>query len=112
MGLSERGALEQFELAPLVTRRDIAMLGLVHRTQLGLGPPHFKRFCPPAPRTYRGRGRTRVLDNGRVQDARLPSFSEQTRRSGLGLAPVYNLLPFEAVNLPTVHVFQGAYMHY
>ena len=43
-GVSEIEALMNFALAPLQTRRDIAMLGLVHRAVLGDGPPHFKEF--------------------------------------------------------------------
>ena len=38
-GLTEEEALLKYHLAPLQTRRDIAMLGLIHRTVLGLGPP-------------------------------------------------------------------------
>eukprot|EP00969_Alexandrium_andersonii_P029728 1298020-Alexandrium_andersonii.AAC.1 len=37
--ISGRCALFRFRLAPLATRRDIALLGLVHRTVLGQGPP-------------------------------------------------------------------------
>ena len=37
-------ALLHFHLAPLSTRRDIAMLAVIHRTLLGLGPRHFRSF--------------------------------------------------------------------
>ena len=47
VGVDEVTALAEFHLAPLQVRRDIAMLGLIHRTALGKGPPpfaeHFKR---------------------------------------------------------------------
>ena len=36
MGLSEREALLHFHLVPLATRRDIAILGVLHRCALGL----------------------------------------------------------------------------
>ena len=39
MGLSDEDALSKFHLAPLTSRRDMAMLGLIHRTVLGMGPP-------------------------------------------------------------------------
>ena len=42
-GIDEASALLTFNLAPLSTRRDIAMLGVIHRTVLGLGPPHFQK---------------------------------------------------------------------
>ena len=41
VGLSAEQALLQYNLAPLQSRRDMAMLGLIHRTVLGLGPPQF-----------------------------------------------------------------------
>ena len=44
VGCTEREALLHWNLAPLATRRDIAMLGLVHRTVLGKGPSHFRSF--------------------------------------------------------------------
>ena len=40
-GLSDEEALLHFNLAPLETRRDIAKLGLIHRSVLGGGPRHF-----------------------------------------------------------------------
>ena len=41
---SELQALMEFNLAPLTARRDMAMLGVIHRTVLGKGPEHFKKF--------------------------------------------------------------------
>ena len=40
-GLSRENALFEFNLAPLNARRDMAMLGLIHRCVLGVGPEHF-----------------------------------------------------------------------
>ena len=42
--VSEEEALIVYNLAPLSTRRDLAMLGLVHRTVLGVGPVQFEQF--------------------------------------------------------------------
>ena len=42
--IPELTALMEFRLAPLTTRRDIAMLGLVHRAALKEGPPQFWEF--------------------------------------------------------------------
>ena len=44
VGLTAEDAFLKFNLAPLQTRRDIAGLGIVHRTVLGLGPPQFRKW--------------------------------------------------------------------
>ena len=44
LGISAREAFERLNLAPLSTRRDIAMLGVIHRSVLGLGPPQLASF--------------------------------------------------------------------
>ena len=38
LSMSDEDALMHFNLAPLVVRRDIAMLGVIHRAVPGLGP--------------------------------------------------------------------------
>ena len=44
VGCTDVEALVHWNLAPLEARRDMAMLGLIHRTVLGEGPAHFQRF--------------------------------------------------------------------
>ena len=44
--VNELTSLVSFRLAPLSTRRDIDMLGILHRTMLGKGPNHFSGFFP------------------------------------------------------------------
>ena len=44
LGLTELNALCEFRLAPLNCRRDMAILGLIHRTVLGLGPSQFSNY--------------------------------------------------------------------
>ena len=46
LGLSSERALLDFNLAPMSTRRDIAMLGLIHRAVLGKGPSQLHQFSP------------------------------------------------------------------
>ena len=46
-GLTELEALHESKLAPLASRRDMALLGLMHRTVLGRGPKHFRQFFRP-----------------------------------------------------------------
>ena len=47
LGLSALDALVHFKLAPLRSRRDIALLGMIHRSVLGLGPEHFHQYIRP-----------------------------------------------------------------
>ena len=47
-GVTEEEALLEFNLAPLPTRRDMAMLGVIHRASLGKGPQQFGAFFKPA----------------------------------------------------------------
>ena len=44
LDVSPEQALVEFHLAPLSTRRDIAMLGMVHRAALGKGPSQLHQF--------------------------------------------------------------------
>ena len=44
IGINPVQALTDYHLAPLSARRDMAMLGVIHRSVLGLGPPHFNEF--------------------------------------------------------------------
>ena len=93
LGCTELEALMEFNLAPLAARRDIAMLGVVHRTVLGKGPEHFKAFFKA-----RGQPLTKVTRLGcrrhtkQLVDPRTGAFPELMRRSALGLIAVYNLL--------------------
>ena len=81
-GVAEVSALVTFNLAPLETRRDMAMLGLIHRTMLGKGPVQFrKHFVGDA--------------TGALKDPRATISGAIVRRSFLGLAAGYNMLPAE-----------------
>ena len=107
-GITDYDALFAFNLAPLSARRDIAMLGVIHRSVLGLGPEQLCRFFRrnwdfECNNTRLGRRR----HSRQLVDPRGPRFSEQFRRSAFGLVAVYNLLPDEVVMAPTVSLFQG-----
>jgi len=96
-GVSEIEALMNFALAPLQTRRDIAMLGLVHRTVLGHGPPRFKQFFKLS--GIAGR-------RHRFQLSEMPT-TRLSMRSALGLIAVYNMLPAWAAETFSVKEFQS-----
>jgi hypothetical protein len=108
LGLSDAEALLEHNLAPLCTRRDIAMLGVIHRAALGQGPPHLHRFFRKAPPLDMVRTRA---DTGRhanhLVDPRDPYSLEILKRSALGLVAIYNLLPASAVEALNVSTFQS-----
>ena len=83
-----------FNLAPLSTRRDIAMLGLLHRVTLGKGPPHLRQIFPP-------------LAGRILKDPRATIKHPLARRSLLGLVAVYNKLGTDIRGEKTVAGFQG-----
>ena len=95
VGVDAVTALIEFRLAPLCVRRDIAMLGMIHRTILGKGPEHFKEFFQ---RDSQG--------NEYLRDPRHASKSPLIKRSALGLVAVYNMLPPSAVAIKSVSAFQ------
>ena len=64
IGATEIEALFNFNLAPLAARRDIAMLGPIHRSMLNKGCQHFQQFFrlqggEPSP----GRHKMQVLEH-------------------------------------------------
>ena len=125
LGISEEEALLEHNLAPLAMRRDIAMLGLIHRTTLGQGPSHFEEFFKPAtvplPADHEASKAGLPLHDRQVASFRQPlglDFSFTSGRcappdfflkSAFGLIDVYNLLPPAVVTEgSTVQRFQGA----
>ena len=108
MGISEFDALVHFKLAPLCTRRDIAMLGLIHRCVLGHGPPHFKRFIVFVEGPSRGLRSSEQRHSLQLKSMIDGTQKEITRRSMLGMIDVYNILPCAIVDQsPSVQVFQS-----
>ena len=109
--VSERDALLKFNLAPLSARRDIALLGLVHRTMLGLGPVQFQEYFRLDRGVTRGKHAWQLVEYANdVSDFLYPGSepAEYIQRSILGVARIYNRLPAEIVmNSGTVAVFQG-----
>ena len=94
IGVDEVTALNKFHLAPLTTRRDIAMLGLIHRTAMGKGPAQFKEFFKRDPHSTA------------LHDPRNDSNAPITRRSALGLVAIYNMLPPSVLVARSVSAFQ------
>ena len=94
LGITPEAALHDFNLAPLQMRRDIAMLGVLHRAALREGPLHFQEFFKRHP------GSLRLVDPLANCDASL-----LMKRSIWGLVRVYNTLG-GTLQCGTVPVFQ------
>ena len=93
IGVDEVTAIFRFHLAPLSVRRDIAMLGLIHRTVLGKGPALFAQH-------FKCRG------SRSVHDPRIDSKALLVHRSAFGLVAIYNMLPPSVVETRSVSLFQ------
>ena len=94
IGVDEVAAVKNFHSAPLTTRRDIAMLGLIHRTAMSKGPAQFKEFFKRFPH------------NTALHDLRKASNSSVTKGSALGLVAIYNMLPTSVIVAKSVLAFQ------
>ena len=94
VGVEDITALVKFHSAPLSTPRDIAMLGLIHRTVRGEAPNQFKMFF------------RRDASHAKLLDPRATSRSPLIKRSSLGLVAIYNLLPHNVVCARSVSAFQ------
>ena len=106
LGISEEDALFNFNLAPLSSRRDIAMLGLIHRCVLNKGPEHFNTFFAASTQQRRNTRSASARHGKQLSDIRNRRFLEIERRSALGLIWVYNRLPEEIVRHDNVKDFQ------
>ena len=103
IGLTPLTALSTYHLAPLDARRDIAMLGLIHRATLDIGPPHLREF-------FKRSAESNLLENPYA----LPPYATGPWRrclpmitnSAFGLIPIYNALPSEIKRCSKVKTFQ------
>ena len=103
VGIDDLTALMQFNLAPLSTRRDIAMMGLIHRTALGRGAPHFRKHFRLAGPDFVGQ-----RNHGRhLVDPRLEVRGNMVARSALGLVAIYNMLPNQVAMVTDISLFQA-----
>ena len=106
LGISEEVALFHFNLAPLSCRRDIAMLGLIHRCVLEKGPEHFGTFFAPSSSLSRNTRSTSRRHGRQIADIRNKRFLEIERRSALGFIWVYNRIPESIISHDCVKDFQ------
>ena len=96
----------EHNLAPLQLRRDIAVLGLLHKIQLGDAHPEFDNIFPKLIEAHVGDTRWNARRHGKQfweQDGNTDYFN----RSVFAALRVYNVLPEYVVNLGGVQEFQS-----
>ena len=109
IGLSEVSAFLDFNLAPMIIRRQITALGILHKRILGLTPSVITELLPFAvrnPLTHQTRLAVRLHDK-QLEDRASGIVTEMFRRSLFGYVGIYNRLPQGCINLPNVKSFQA-----
>ena len=107
IGITDLQALVHFNLAPLSSRRDMAMLGVIHRALLGAGPPQLDRFFVLDSSDLRRSARN-VRHTWQLECSLGDRPLDVVKRSVLGLRRVYNMLPADIVGCRSVQSFQKA----
>ena len=108
LGLTREEGFLYYNLAPLTTRRDIAMLGLLFKCAFGLAHPDLQKLFPRSPGVTHGY--TTRLQDGRhssqLEEGRPGTHHSLLRRSAFGLTRVWNRLPQELIASGSVTSFQ------
>ena len=113
LSLSETEALCDFRLAPLCSRRDMAMLGALHKLNLGLAPLQLLELFPLRGTTEEPLRRQqlrgwRPLHTKQLETPATFRSSDVMKRSLFGLVHCYNRLPQKVVDTKCVKTFQKA----
>ena len=113
LGLSEAEALCDFRLAPLCSRRDMAMLGALHKLNLHLAPRQMQELFPLVGTRAEPEQRQRLrgwrpLHNRQLDTPATYRSSDVLKRSVFGLAHCYNALPQSTADKTSVKDFQKA----
>ena len=103
--MNVKEAFVNMNLAPLCLRRDIAMLGFLHKCNLPHAHPDVLQLFPRM-RTTGGGIHTKQLWDIMTLDRECQFQPELRRRSLFRLVHVYNALPQRVVDCGTVHDFQ------
>ncbi len=111
LDLTDLEALRDYKLAPLSSRRDMAMLGALHKLSLGTAPPQLALLLPARGVVHEPAQRQRLRFWRPLHDKQLSTpcgfrSSDLMKRSLFGLALSYNTLPQAAVDCRTVKLFQ------
>ena len=107
--ISSAEALLDYNLAPLTSRRDISMMGLLHRIVLGDAPEQFNKYIrlQSAAAYPRGWAFRIPRHNCQLFDPVDGTHSRIMERSVFGLIHSYNMLPQRVVDAKTVSEFQS-----
>ena len=113
VGLTRETALLEYNLAPTELRRDIGMLGFLHKAALKQAHDDILALFPHAPDQAQRMHNTRLANRRHDRQLldRVRGFSDKIcldifTRSIFGLVRVYNLLPQHWVSAKTVSSFQ------
>ena len=89
-------------------RRDITMLGLLHKVSLGLAPTALSGLFSCVPQDLRRHGfvGARCRHNHQLHDSIAFNHPQILKRSVFGLIRIYNDLPLEIVNDASVSALQ------
>ena len=101
----------RYNLAPLILRSGIAVLGLLHKCARGVAHPAFLRLFPPAPseRPHNHEMRQQKLKHGyQLLERCQGHHTDMLSRSLFGLVRSYNRLPQHIVEQNNVSEFQSA----
>ena len=101
--------MSKCRLAPLGLRREIGILGFLHRVNLGLAQPQICELFQVVGSRVRPRFNLRTdFHNKQLFDRVDASSTQQFRRSIFGIVGCYNALPQRIVDYQTVKQFQSA----
>ena len=113
LSLSPEVVLERYRLAPLKSRRDMALMGLLHRVVLSDVSRQLAELFPFATSGPLEFVRTRLQIRRHNKQLIAPPFGTETlRRSLFGLVRIYNLLPQSVESVKEFQsTLQGALRH-
>ena len=100
--MTQEAAFDFYNFAPTCLRRDIGLLGFLHKRVLGECHPAVSQYFPLHPPSYGWHTKTIELFDGLIVTKR-PLF----QRSVFAMIHVYNRLPPDIVNLISVKSFQA-----
>ena len=106
MQISEQEAFINFNFAPTILRRNIGVLGLLHKRVLGLCHPSFEKLLPWYDQRFnvpRGVGHTKQLYGHSIE---INFNSALFNRSVFAMVDIYNNLPQDIVDIDNVSLFQ------
>ena len=112
LDICEEEAFLDHNVAPLNTRRDVAILGFLHKCNLGHAHPSLRQlfYRDPLPRTRDNRIFPLLHDRRMFDEHFFDHMPSLYHKSIFSQIRIYNLLAPAIVNVPSVHEFQSSLM--